>query len=97
MVTWRRAQTVLLSAQGVPVAKIAEVSFTSDNRVRDVIHSFNADGFDARLDGTGHAGHKERGSVIRRCIIWRQPPCRRPSPTRDHRQDKRCLPRHWVG
>ena len=45
--TWRRAQIVLLSAQGTPVAKIAEVSFTSDDRVRDVIHNFNADGFDS--------------------------------------------------
>lgn len=47
VVTWRRAQMVLLSAQGMPVAKIAEVSFTSDDRVRDVIHNFNADGFDS--------------------------------------------------
>ncbi|WSB31591.1 IS630 family transposase [Streptomyces scopuliridis] len=38
---------VLLSAQGLPVAKIAEVSFTSDDRVRDVIHNFNTDGFDS--------------------------------------------------
>lgn len=38
---------VLLSAQGMPVAKIAGVSFTSDDRVRDVIHNFNADGFDS--------------------------------------------------
>lgn len=45
MVTWRRAQMVLLSAQGMPVARIAEVSFTSAGRVRDVIHNFNADGF----------------------------------------------------
>ncbi|MFC7219653.1 IS630 family transposase [Streptomyces polyrhachis] len=45
VLTWRRAQTVLLSAQGMPVAKIAEVSFTSDDRVRDVIRNFNADGF----------------------------------------------------
>lgn len=36
---------VLLSAQGMPVAKIAEVTFTSVDRVRDVIHNFNADGF----------------------------------------------------
>jgi transposase len=36
---------VLLSAQGMPVAKIAEVTFTSADRVRDVIHNFNADGF----------------------------------------------------
>ncbi len=47
MVTWRRAQMVLLSAQGRPVAKIAEVAFTSVDRVRDVIHNFNADGFGA--------------------------------------------------
>ncbi|MGW3167456.1 transposase [Streptomyces sp. NPDC001142] len=47
VVTWRRAQVVLLSAQGMPVAKIAEVTFTSPDRVRDVIHNFNADGFEA--------------------------------------------------
>ncbi|MFD5988564.1 IS630 family transposase [Streptomyces cyaneofuscatus] len=47
VVTWRRAQMVLLSAQGMPVAKIAEVSFTSDDRIRDVIHNFNADGFES--------------------------------------------------
>ncbi|MDX2683771.1 helix-turn-helix domain-containing protein [Streptomyces sp. NY05-11A] len=47
VVTWRRAQIVLSSAQGMPVTKIAEVTFTSDDRVRDVIHNFNADGFDS--------------------------------------------------
>jgi hypothetical protein len=47
VVTWRRAQMVLLSAQGMPVAKIAEVTFTSPDRARDVIHNFNADGFDS--------------------------------------------------
>src|SRR3954449_2470391 len=47
VVTWRRAQMVLLSAQGMPVVRIAEVSFTSEDRVRDVIHNFNADGFDS--------------------------------------------------
>lgn len=35
---------VLLSAQGMPVAKIAEVTFTSDDRVRDVLHNVNTDG-----------------------------------------------------
>lgn len=45
VVTWRRAQMVLRSAQGMPVARIAEVPFTSDDRVRDVIHNFNTDGF----------------------------------------------------
>jgi transposase len=47
VVTWRRAQMVLLSAQGMAVAKIAEVTFTSADRVRDVIHNFNADDFDS--------------------------------------------------
>jgi transposase len=47
VVTWRRAQMVLLSAQGMPVARIAEVSFTSPDRVRDMIHNFNADGFES--------------------------------------------------
>jgi transposase len=47
VVTWRRAQTVLLSAQKMSPAKIAEVTFTSEDRVRDVIHNFNADGFDS--------------------------------------------------
>ena len=47
VVTWRRAQMVLLSAQGMPVPKIAEVTFTSPDRVRDVLHNFNADGLDS--------------------------------------------------
>jgi hypothetical protein len=45
VVTWRRAQMVLLSAQGMDVASIAKVAFTSEDRVRDVIRNFNADGF----------------------------------------------------
>ena len=47
VVTWRRAQMVLLAAQAMPVSQIAMVTFTSQDRVRDVIHNFNADGFDA--------------------------------------------------
>ncbi|MFC0842711.1 IS630 family transposase [Streptomyces noboritoensis] len=47
VVTWRRAQMVLLSAQSMPVAQIAEVTFTSDDRVRDVLHNFNTDGFES--------------------------------------------------
>ncbi|WRZ45953.1 helix-turn-helix domain-containing protein [Streptomyces sp. NBC_01314] len=31
----------------MPVAKIAKVTFTVPDRVRDVIHNFNADGFEA--------------------------------------------------
>jgi len=45
VVTWRRAQMVLLSAQGMDVAAITKVTFTSEDRVRDVIRNFNADGF----------------------------------------------------
>lgn len=47
VVTWRRAQMVLLSVQGMDPARIAEVTFSSADRVREVIHNFNADGFDA--------------------------------------------------
>lgn len=47
VVTWRRAQMVLLSAQGMDVAEIAEVAFTSPDRVREVLHNFNDDGFDS--------------------------------------------------
>lgn len=47
VVTWRRAQMVLLSAQGMDVPAIARVTFTSEDRVRDVLHNFNRDGFDA--------------------------------------------------
>ena len=36
---------VLLSAQGMDVAAIAKVAFTSEDRVRDVIRNFTADGF----------------------------------------------------
>jgi transposase len=45
VVTWRRAQMVLLSVQGMDAAAIAKVAFTSEDRVRDVIRNSNADGF----------------------------------------------------
>jgi transposase len=47
VVTWRRAQMVLLSAQGMDVAQISTVAFTSPDRVRAVLHNFNEDGFDS--------------------------------------------------
>jgi len=47
VVTWRRAQMMLLSAEGMDAAGIAKVTFTSVDRVRDVIHNFNADGFES--------------------------------------------------
>jgi transposase len=45
VVTWRRAQIVLLPAQGMDAPAIAKVAFTSEDRVRDVIRNFNADRF----------------------------------------------------
>jgi hypothetical protein len=39
VVTWRRAQMVLLSAQGMDVPAIAKVTFTSPDRVREVLHN----------------------------------------------------------
>lgn len=47
IVTWRRAQIVLWSAQGMDVPQIAPLAFTSGDRVREVIHNFNEDGFDS--------------------------------------------------
>lgn len=43
VVTWRRAQIVLLSAQGMSPPKISEVVFTDPDTVRDVIHNLNRD------------------------------------------------------
>lgn len=47
VVRWRRAQIVLWSAQAMDVPAIAKIAFTSEDRVREVIHNFNADGFDS--------------------------------------------------
>ena len=47
VVTWRRAQIVLLAAQRIPAARIAEVVFSDPDTVREVIHNFNHDGFDS--------------------------------------------------
>ena len=47
VVTWRRAQIVLLSAQGMSPPRISEVVFTDPDTVREVIHNFNRDGFEA--------------------------------------------------
>ena len=47
VVTWRRAQIVLLSAQRMSPPRISEVVFTDPDTVREVIHNFNRDGFDA--------------------------------------------------
>ena len=47
VVRWRRAQIVLWSAQAMDVPAIARIAFTSEDRVREVIHNFNTDGFDS--------------------------------------------------
>jgi transposase len=47
VVTWRRAQIVLLAAQGMPAVRIAGVAFTDADTAREVIRDFNRDGFDA--------------------------------------------------
>ena len=38
---------VLWSAQGMSVAQISGLAFTSEDRFRDVLHNFNADGFES--------------------------------------------------
>ena len=38
---------MLWSAQAMDVPAIAKIAFTSEDRVREVIHNFNADGFDS--------------------------------------------------
>jgi len=47
VVRWRRAQIVLWSAQRMDVPAIARIAFTSEDRIRAVIHNFNADGFES--------------------------------------------------
>jgi transposase len=47
VVTWRRAQIVLLAAQRMPAARIAQVVFSDPDTVREVIHNFNRDGFES--------------------------------------------------
>ena len=42
VVTWRRAQMVLLSAQGMDVPAIAKVAFTSEDRLRRMLSATSA-------------------------------------------------------
>jgi transposase len=65
VVTWRRAQMVLLSAQGMDVPAIAKVAFTSEDRVRDVIRNFNADGFGS-LYPKSKGGHPPKFTLRQR-------------------------------
>lgn len=70
VVRWRRAQMVLLSAQGMEVAQIAKVAFTSPDRVREVLHNFNDDGFDS-LDPRYAGGRPPRFTLPQRREIKR--------------------------
>ncbi len=65
VVTWRRAQMVLLSAQGMDVPAIAKVAFTSEDRVCDVIGNVNADGFSS-LYPKYKGGHPPKFSLPKR-------------------------------
>src|SRR6266508_3245370 len=57
VVTWRRAQIVLLAAQQMPTARIAEVVFSDADTVREVIHNFNGEeGSTRSTHATGAAG-----------------------------------------
>ncbi len=79
VVRWRRAQMVLLSAQGMDVAQIAKVAFTSPDRVRAVLHNFNDDGFDSlapkywavapRPSPCPSAGRSKRSPCLARSIM----------------------------
>jgi len=58
VVTWRRAQMVLLSAQGMDVPTIAKVTFASADRVRDVLHNFNPTGSTRCCPSTAVVGRR---------------------------------------
>ena len=72
VVTSRRAQMVLLSAQNMDVTGIARVAFTSEDHVRDVIHNVNADGLDSLYQR--HAAGIRRSSPLRSTARSRRPP-----------------------
>ncbi len=68
VVRWRRAQIVLWSAQGMDVGQIAKIAFTSEDRVREVLHNFNADGFDS-LAPKYAGGRPPKFTVVERRAI----------------------------
>ncbi|MFZ2058432.1 MAG: helix-turn-helix domain-containing protein [Acidimicrobiales bacterium] len=62
VVRWRRAQIVLWSAQGMDVGQIAKIAFTSEDRVRAVLHNFNIDGFESLVPK--YAGGRPPSSTL---------------------------------
>src|SRR5438105_5449935 len=74
VVRWRRAQIVLWSAQRMDVPAIARIAFTSEDRVRAVIHNFNEEGFDSLAPKYAVGGL--RASRSRSGERSRRSPCR---------------------
>jgi transposase len=70
VVKWRRAQIVLWSAQAMDVPAIAKIAFTSEDRVREVIHNFNDDGFDS-LEARYSGGRPPKFTLPQRQAIKR--------------------------
>lgn len=70
VVTWRRAQIVLWSAQGMDVPQIAPLAFSSEDRVREVIRNFNDDGFGS-LYPRYAGGRPPRFGAVQRAEIKR--------------------------
>jgi hypothetical protein len=68
VVTWRRAQMVLLSAQAMDVAAIATVTFTSDDRVATCCTTCKLDGFDS-LYPRDAGGRPPALTLVQRCEI----------------------------
>ena len=65
-----------VSAQGMDVAQIAKVVFTSPDRVREVLHSFSDDGF-ASLEPKYAGGRRPTFTLPeRREAGYRMPPAR---------------------
>jgi hypothetical protein len=63
---------ILLAAQGMPTPRIAEVTFTSQDRVRDVTHNFNTDGLTRCTRATEAAGRlRSRRRSASRSRSWR--------------------------
>jgi len=65
VVRWRRAQIVLWSAQAMDVPATAKIAFTSEEQVREVIHNFNADGFNS-LDSKYSGGRPPKFTLPER-------------------------------
>jgi hypothetical protein len=87
LVTRRWAQMVMPSEQGMDVAPLATVVFTSKDRVREVIHDFDDHGFDASYPK--HAGGRPptftlppRRGLEKSALALSQEPMSPPAPSR---------------